>query len=112
MALTEFEIKKIVGQFVEKIRPIPEIRNQVDISFKISGQSFEIFEIRPQWDDSSNKIERPVAKATYVKRTKKWKLYWKRANMKWHSYGPFQESESLEKILEAINQDKYGCFWG
>lgn len=115
MALSEFEIKrieKIVGQFVEKIRPVPEKRNQLDISFRILNQSFEIFEIRPQWDNPNNKIEGPVAKATYVKSIKKWKLYWKRADMKWHGYEPFAESKSLENILEAVGQDEYGCFWG
>ncbi|MBW1965665.1 MAG: DUF3024 domain-containing protein [Deltaproteobacteria bacterium] len=115
MALSEFEIKrieKIVGQFVENRRPSPEKRSKLDISFKISGQSFEIFDIRPRWDDPSQKIEGSIAKATFVKSTKNWKLYWKRADMKWHGYEPFQESKSLEKILEVINQDQYGCFWG
>ncbi|WP_442875404.1 DUF3024 domain-containing protein [Desulfobacula sp.] len=32
--------------------------------------------------------------------------------MKWHGYEPFRESDSLEEVLEIINQDKYGCFWG
>lgn len=115
MTLSEFEIKKIqkvVGQYVEKIRPKPDIRDKVDISFKITGQSFEIFEIRPRWDDPSQKIEGSVAKATYVKGTKKWKLYWMRADMKWHRYEPFRESESIEEILKVIEQDQYGCFWG
>lgn len=115
MALSEFEIKrieKIVGQFVESRRPDPSKREQLDISFKISGQSFEILEIRPQWDNPDKKIEGSVAKATYVKSKKIWKLYWQRADMKWHGYEPFRESKSLEEILEVIKQDQYGCFWG
>lgn len=115
MPLSEFEIKrieKIVGQFVKKIRPNPEIRNKVDISFTIAEQSFEIMEIRPQWNDPGKKIESSIAKGTYVKSTKIWKLYWKRADMKWHRYEPFPESKSLEEILEVIAQDKHGCFWG
>jgi hypothetical protein len=115
MGLSEFEIKrieKIVGQFVEKRRPAPGKRDQLDISFRILNQSFEIFEIRPQWNNPDNKIEGPVAKTTYVKSTKKWKLYWKKADMKWHGYEPFRESESLEEILEVVGQDRHGCFWG
>ena len=80
--------------------------------FRITGQNFEIFEIRPRWDEPSIKLEIPVAKATYVKKTKIWKLYWKRADMKWHRYKLFEDSESLEEVLEAIDQDEYGCFWG
>ena len=115
MSLSEFEIKrieKILGQFVEKIRPTPEKRDQIDISFSVSGQSFEIAEIRPQWNDPSKKIEGALAKGTYVKTSKTWKLYWQRADMKWHRYEPFPESKSLEAILEVIAEDRYGCFWG
>jgi hypothetical protein len=78
MALSEFEIKrieKLVGDFIEQRRPEPSIRDEVDLSFKISDQSFEIFEIRPRWGDPKIKIELPVAKATYIKKSKSWKLY-------------------------------------
>lgn len=115
MALSEFEIKrieKLVGQFVERKRPARHIRNQLDFSFRISGQSFEILEIRPQWNDPTKTLERPIAKATYVTSRKIWKLYWMRADMKWHSYKPFPSSNSLEKILTAMEQDQYDCFWG
>ena len=115
MAISEFEIKrveKLVGQYVEGIRPPNHMRNELDISFRISDQSFEIFEIRPQWDDPTKKTESPIAKATYVKIKKEWKLYWMRADLKWHSYTPSPVSKSLEKILEVIGQDSHNCFWG
>jgi len=35
-----------------------------------------------------------------------------RADGQWHAYQPFPSSASLEKILEAIEQDPHGCFWG
>jgi len=115
MSLSEFEIKKIeklVGNFVKSRRPEPSIKDQLDISFRIKGQSFEIFEVRPRRDKTSIKLEISVAKATYVKPTKEWKLYWKRADMKWHRYEPFGDSESLNEVLEEIDQDEYGYFWG
>ena len=115
MAISEFEIKrikKLVGQFVESKRPPAHVRGQADLSFKIEDQGFEIFEIRPQWDDPSNNIENAIAKAKYVKSTKEWKLYWMKSDMKWHSYQPFPNSKSLEEILKAIEQDSNGCFWG
>lgn len=49
MTISEFEIKryeKIVGQFIEKRRPPAHVRNQVDLAFRIEGQSVIIFEIR------------------------------------------------------------------
>jgi hypothetical protein len=52
MALSEFETKKVekmVAQFVEKHRPQPNIRNKLDLAFRVEGQSVEIFEVRPVW---------------------------------------------------------------
>jgi hypothetical protein len=115
MTISEFEIKRIekyVGEFVANRRPEPYLRDKLDIGFRISGQSFEIYEIRPQWDDPDKKIEGPIAKATYVKSKKIWQLFWMRADLKWHSYKPFPTSKTLEEILEVINQDPHGCFWG
>lgn len=115
MAISEFEIKrieKLVGAFVEEKRPSQAIRDQLDFSFKIEGQSFEIFEIRPKWNDPTQSIHSPIAKATYVKSTKLWKLYWMRADMKWHKYEPLSLSKSLEEVLATIKEDKYHCFFG
>lgn len=108
MALSEFEIKrveKLVGTFVENRRPEPHIREQLDLGYRITRQSFEIFEIRPRWDNPSEKLEGSIAKVTYVKSRKVWKLYWMRADLKWYSYTPFAESKSLEEVLGAMCSD-------
>ena len=115
MALSEFEIKrieKLVGRYVEDHRPKPSIRSKLDLAYRIDNQSFVIYEIRPQWDNPENKLEQPVAKATYVKSQKLWKLYWMRADLKWHSYPPLPECTSLETILEEIERDPHACFYG
>ncbi|MCK5116878.1 MAG: DUF3024 domain-containing protein [Candidatus Aegiribacteria sp.] len=115
MALSEFEIKRIselVGKFVESRRPAPHIRPELDIGFRISGQSFEIFEVRPQWKNPEKRMEGPVAKATYVVSRKIWKLYWMRADLKWHRYTPLPDTGSLEQVLKEISEDPYCCFWG
>ncbi|HKJ04341.1 MAG TPA: DUF3024 domain-containing protein [Geopsychrobacteraceae bacterium] len=115
MAISEFETKryeKIVGQYVEKRRPEPHIRNQVDLSFRIENQSVIIFEIRELWDQPGKKIESPIAKATYVKKTNSWKLYWQRADLKWHGYEPTPEVKKIEDFLAVVEKDEYCCFWG
>ncbi len=115
MALTEFEKKKcekLVRQFVEKRRPPAYMRNKLDLSFRVQGQSVEIFEIRPMWREPDKKIEEPVAKATYVKTSKIWKVYWQRADLKWHSYKPNPQVKTLEEFLEVVDRDEYACFFG
>lgn len=115
MALSEFEIKKYekaVGEFIKKIRPPAHMRNELDIGFRLKGQSVEIFEIRPDWRNPNEKNEIPVAKTTYVKTQKVWKVYWQRADLKWHGYDPEPEVYTIEEFLKLVEVDKYACFWG
>jgi spore coat polysaccharide biosynthesis protein SpsF (cytidylyltransferase family) len=115
MPLSEFEIKKIekeVGSFVEKRRPPPHIRDELDVAFRVKGQSVEIFEVRRLWNDPKEKIEEPVAKATYVKTQKVWKVYWQRADLRWHRYDPDPEVDTLKKFLDLVDRDEYACFFG
>jgi hypothetical protein len=115
MALSEFEarrLEKIVGSYIESRRPPPELRKQLDLNFRIHGQSVEIYEVRPYWRDPDEITENPVAKATYVKRGDLWKLYWQRADLKWHRYDPDPEAASIEEVLKIIDRDEYCCFFG
>ena len=73
MAISEFEIKryeKIVGQYIDGRRLPEHVRDQVDLAFRIDGQSVIIFEIREIWNQPGKKVESPIAKATYVKKSK------------------------------------------
>ena len=115
MALSEFEIKKVenaAAAFLAVKRPPPQVRKQLDIGYRIDGQSIEIFEIRPDWQDESVILEHSFAKATYVNTQKMWKIYWQRADLKWHSYEPAASVKSIEKFFDAVVDDPHGCFWG
>jgi hypothetical protein len=115
MTLSPLEIrlcKKLVAEFILKRRPPPHIRAQLDLAFRISGQSIEIFEIRPDWRDKGKMLEQSVAKATYNKSKLSWKVLWQRADLKWHSYGPSPEVGSVEEFLAIVQNDEYGCFFG
>jgi len=115
MTLSEFEQKKcekIVREYVEKHRPPAHIRDEVDLSFRVKGQSVEIFEIRSMWNDPTEKVEEFVAKATYAKSRNIWKVFWQRADLKWHSYEPEPEVKTLEEFLDVVEKDEYSCFFG
>lgn len=115
MVFSEFEIRKyekVVGQFIEKRRPPPHIRSQVDLAFRVEGQSVEIFEVRPAWREPEKKMEHPVAKATYVKTQRIWRVYWQRADLKWHCYEPKPEVGTIEDFIALVDKDEYGCFFG
>ena len=115
MALNDIErkrIEKAVGAFVESLRPPAHIRPELDFSFRVSGQSVELVETRPQWNKPEIRRENPFAKATFVRTQKKWKVYWKRADLKWHGYEPTPEVTTIEEFLAVVKKDEYSCFFG
>ncbi len=115
MALGEFELKrveKLATQFVDANRPPAHIRSQLDIGFRIIDQSLEFFEIRPRWNDPAEKMEQAMAKTTYVKKTKSWKIYWMRQDLKWHRYDPVAEVSTLDEFLRVVAEDTHACFRG
>jgi hypothetical protein len=115
MPLNDFEmnrVEKALGLFVEKNRPPPHIRSKVDLGVSVRGQSVEIFEIRPVWNDPSKKMECAVAKATFVRTQSVWRVFWKRADLKWHRYDPVSEVRTIEQFLAVVEKDEYACFYG
>lgn len=105
-------VENAVSAFIARRRPPAHIRDEVDLAFRFDGRSVEIFEIRPVWNDPSQKIEAPVAKARHLKARGRWLVYWQRADLKWHKYGPMPEVETIEQFLALVAEDAYACFFG
>lgn len=82
------------------------------MGYRISGQSVELFEIRPDWQDKTKKTETPVAKATFVRTRNRCKIFWMRSDLKWHGYVPNPEVRSLDAALHVVHRDEYCCFFG
>ena len=115
MALSELErygFEKPVRAYIEARRPPPHIRPKLDLGYRFVGQSIEVFEIRPAYQHPGEIIHHAVAKATYVKSRKAWKIYWMRADLKWHRYEPCATVTTIEDFIALIDEDPYGCFFG
>ncbi|MGB0868903.1 MAG: DUF3024 domain-containing protein [Flavobacteriales bacterium] len=107
--INESTIKK----FVESLRPEKlEIREQIDMGYSYDGKIAILFEIRPHWRDETKKLQSVFAKIRYTKSKKEWSLYWMRASGKWELYEPFSKSDTLDKIIDVVKNDNYGCFFG
>jgi hypothetical protein len=54
MAISEIELtrcEKALAQFFERRGPPVHIRDQLNISYRITGHGVEIFEVRPDWQN-------------------------------------------------------------
>ena len=71
-------------------------------------QSYILGHKRKRFSDGSEFLDK-ACKITHVKNRHLWKLYWMRADLKWHLYGEYQ---NLGDLLEEVKNDPKGCFWG
>ena len=114
MALSEFEQKRFekpVKVYCSRRFPA-HFKSQLYLDYRLENQSVILFVVRPHWKNSNKKIEEMVAKATYLKSRRVWRIYWQRADLKWHQYEPSFEVETIEEFLGVVEKDEYGCFYG
>ena len=114
MSLTKQQIKEIEkegAKFLYNRRPPIEIRNKVDFAYRIKEQSIFIYEIRPKWDDEKIIIEEQIAKATYVRAQKHWKIFWMRGNLQWTLYEPIPYVKLISDFFDIVSDDEMYCFF-
>lgn len=106
------DIIEIMENYVARIRPPEYIHGKLDLGYRIDNQSVILYEIRPVFKDPTEKREYDYAKATYVKTSQKWRIYWMRADLKWHTYEPVPETRNLKEFVNIVEEDAYHCFKG
>jgi len=116
VALSEFELARVqraMDALMKQRRPPPELRQKLDLGFRVTGQSVEIFEIRPAWrGPADEKHELAVAKATYVRTRGVWRVFWQRRDLKWHGYEARPEVNSVDEFASLVAEDVHACFFG
>ena len=114
MAFNELELKRIDKLIGEDFRnQVPsEHRHKLQYDIRIKGHNVFLFEVRPRWYNPDEWHAMDIAKLRYIRRRNIWRLYWMRASGKWELYEPKGESKNLKTLIDAINQDHFGCFFG
>ncbi|MFS4415296.1 DUF3024 domain-containing protein [Maribacter sp. 2307ULW6-5] len=102
-----------IRDYIESLRPEdPEIRKELDYGHSFDGKVAELFALRPVFDDPNTILQLPFAKVRYFKSKQLWRLYWKRARGTWEIYEPYPEATHLTPLLEVVQKDDHGCFFG
>jgi hypothetical protein len=106
------EIIELLENYLDFVRPSPEIRSQLDISYEIEDESVILNEIRPFWNDPNRIITTGYAKATFNQKNNNWSIFWKRSDNKWDAYKPIPTVKELNDFLIIVDEDKNYCFKG
>ena len=115
MALPDSEIRAVlrgIGAFLKKRRPPVAMRSQIDLRASISGSEVLIVEVRPDRIDKTKVRETPVARMRWFGSRRIWRLFWMRADLKWHAYEPYPEASRIATHLRTVDEDFHGCFFG
>lgn len=102
MAFNEVDLKRIeqtVGVFCAKRSPV-HLKDKLRLTYAVKGHEVVIVERRPRWDNQTEWTEMPVAKLKFIRSANKWRLYWMRADMKWHEYPGLSSSNSLNELQD------------
>ena len=94
---------------------IPErARDQIRYELDIEDRSITLYECRPPWREgiSTEWSRFPIVRLRYTKARKEWAIYWRDRNSKFHRYDPIPASRRLQELLDLVDGDQSGIFWG
>jgi len=114
VAFAEIElarIKKVVGGFCDSRVPA-HVQEKLRLKYSVNRHDVVVFEVRPHWRIPGKDMREEVAKFKFVRSRNEWRLYWMRADLKWHSYDPLPSSRDLEELVGEVDEDPYCCFFG
>lgn len=107
------DAEKLVRTYCEQRIP-PHIRDQIRLETATRGRTVTILERRPPWrpDWGPEWSSSKVAQLRYETGAGTWTLHWSDRNGRWHLYNLVEPSPDVEPLLEEIDRDPTGIFWG
>ena len=96
-------------------RRVPErVRDQMLPEATVRGSAITINERRPSWREGigSEWTSQKIAQMRYDATTRRWTIYWADRNGRWLRYPPARPARSVKELLEIIENDSSGAFFG
>jgi len=97
-----------------KQRVPPHALHQVRVEADVSANTVTIVERRAPWreDYGPDWTSSAVARLRYVAKHHHWVLYRRDRNQRWHRYELIEPSPIILALLDEIDRDPSGIFWG
>ncbi len=92
----------------------PHALHQVRCELMISRGAVTIVERREPWrpDNGPEWTTGPVARLRYTISREVWTLYWRDRNHRFHRYPYLEPTPDIVELLDEIDRDPTGIFWG
>ena len=105
------QVESQLRAFCERRVP-PDIRAKVNLTFDFRATSVTLYENRPRWNDPSQWTHMAIAQFRFDTSTGKWTLYCADRNSRWHAYLDREPTSRFNTLLEEVDKDPTGIFFG
>jgi len=109
------EVKVVVElslvSFIEQRVP-PRVRDKIRLSYQFRGNFVTLYEDRPHFRRPSEWMKIPIAQFRFDPEQRHWTLYYRDRNSRWHDYLDLESNRDFDVLLEEVNEDPTGIFWG
>lgn len=80
----------------------------------VRGATITIYDARPPWDPAMGPdwAQVTVAQFRFDASHGLWSLYWADRNSRWHLYEDVEPSSNIVDLLEEVDEDPTGIFFG
>jgi hypothetical protein len=112
MSLPKLDLA-ILRHYCEQRVP-PDAIDQVRVELEVSRGAVTIVERRPPWraDYRPEWTRLGIARFRYANTTGLWTLYWRDRNQSWHIYDLVEPATHIGPLLDEVDGDPTGIFWG
>ncbi|MGO9752146.1 MAG: DUF3024 domain-containing protein [Solirubrobacteraceae bacterium] len=92
----------------------PHAVHQVRMEAVVDRHAVTLVERRAPWraDYGPEWTSSPVARLRWNVSRGEWTLYWRDRNNRWHRYDDTAPTTEIAALLEEIDRDPTGIFWG
>ena len=114
MSLTEVQkaqVDKLLTAYCAKRVPTA-VQSKVRVGYRVHGSEVILYEERPAFRPPHDWQEMVVAKFRYVSTQREWRLYCQHRDLRWHTYQARPASSNFGKLLDEVDADPTGIFWG
>jgi hypothetical protein len=104
-------IESILVSYIEQKIP-PHVRDKVRLSYRFRGNTITLFENRPAFRTPDRWTDSAIAQFRYDPGGNRWTLYCADRNSRWHKYDDLEPNEEFDVLLQEVDEDPTGIFWG
>lgn len=102
-----------VRRYCERKTP-PELRDEMRLEVDVRGSAVTMLDCRPPWhpDMGAEWSRVKVAQFRFDEPSKTWSLFWSDRNGRWHLYEDVDPSTNIGALLDEVDADPTGIFFG